>query len=82
MPDLRRLFILPEYQRKGIGKALMQWGLAKADEEGLLGWLVSSPEGYALYRRSGFEDRLVQHFPPHFDSPPHYAMSRQPQPKA
>ena len=55
------LFILPEYQRQGVGTALIQHGLAMIEDEGastpnLIIGLTSSPQGQALYRRYGFED--------------------------
>ncbi|RDW84444.1 hypothetical protein BP6252_02034 [Coleophoma cylindrospora] len=54
---LQILVVLPEWQRQGVGSLLLQEGLAKADQAGLPTWLLSSPEGYGLYQKAGFEDR-------------------------
>ncbi|EED18764.1 conserved hypothetical protein [Talaromyces stipitatus ATCC 10500] len=51
---LNIIFTLPEYQRKGIGRAIMKWGLRKADQLGLESWLDASPFGYSLYHSVGF----------------------------
>lgn len=51
------LMTLPEYQGQGIGSALLEFGLAEAKKKGLTQfWLESSPDGYNLYRKFGFED--------------------------
>ncbi|EEU45810.1 uncharacterized protein NECHADRAFT_78691 [Fusarium vanettenii 77-13-4] len=44
-----------EAQRRGVGSALMQFGVDKADEEGWMAYLNSSPEGKGLYEKFGFE---------------------------
>ena len=46
----------PEHQQRGAGKMLLQWGMNVADESGLPCYVESSPEGYNLYRKNGFED--------------------------
>ncbi|TLS22846.1 uncharacterized protein PpBr36_06440 [Pyricularia pennisetigena] len=46
----------PKYHRIGAGGALLRRGLELADAEGLPTFLESSPEGYKLYKRHGFED--------------------------
>ncbi|KUI72740.1 Puromycin N-acetyltransferase [Cytospora mali] len=46
----------PHHQRIGAGSALVEWGTSFADREGMTTWLESSPAGYRLYRRFGFED--------------------------
>jgi GNAT superfamily N-acetyltransferase len=51
---LDRLAVLPEYTRKGIGRALVQQGLDVAKETGVPIYLISSPSGRALYGRLGF----------------------------
>ncbi|KAJ4326864.1 hypothetical protein N0V84_002690 [Fusarium piperis] len=43
-----------EAQRRGVGSALMQFGVDKADEEGWMAYLNSSPEGKGLYEKFGF----------------------------
>jgi ribosomal protein S18 acetylase RimI-like enzyme len=51
----------PDYQRRGAGTALLDWGKQKAKEEGLKLTLFSSPQGYKLYRKMGFEEVGVTH---------------------
>jgi GNAT superfamily N-acetyltransferase len=46
----------PRYLRRGAGKALVNWGLAKAREEQVPITLTSSPLGRNLYRYLGFEE--------------------------
>ncbi|MCJ1243858.1 hypothetical protein MMC30_001055 [Trapelia coarctata] len=46
----------PRFQRKGIGKRLLRWGLKRSDEEGVPIGLCASPVGCKLYRSVGFED--------------------------
>ncbi|KAM0427248.1 hypothetical protein ACHAPT_007678 [Fusarium lateritium] len=52
-----------EAQRRGVGSALMQYGVDKADEEGWMMYLNSSPEGKALYEKFGFEVVGQSEFP-------------------
>ena len=54
--DLHMLHTDPEYQRRGAGSALMEWGKQKADELGLPIYLESSAKGYPFYKKHGFED--------------------------
>ncbi|KAF3392942.1 hypothetical protein DPV78_010135 [Talaromyces pinophilus] len=51
---LNIIFTLPEHQRKGIGRAMLDWGLAKADKLGLESWLDGSVFGFPLYQSVGF----------------------------
>ena len=45
-----------DYQGRGAGKALCQWGLEKAKREGWTVTLFSSPMGKRLYSKLGFRD--------------------------
>ena len=45
-----------EYQRKGIGRILLQWGIDKADADGLECYLGSTPQGKGLYEKFGFKE--------------------------
>ncbi|KAF2137611.1 uncharacterized protein K452DRAFT_291428 [Aplosporella prunicola CBS 121167] len=47
--------VSPDYQRKGIGAILMQWGMDQADKDGLPIYLESTPAGYSLYKKMGLE---------------------------
>ncbi|HNT35057.1 MAG TPA: GNAT family N-acetyltransferase, partial [bacterium] len=56
---VNQLFILPEYQGRGIGKACMAQVLASAKTEGLpvrLRVLKASPRAEAFYRALGFKE--------------------------
>ena len=46
----------PKFQRKGVGKKLMQWGMNRADKERVPIGLASSPAGEKLYHDCGFEE--------------------------
>ncbi|KAF2498219.1 acyl-CoA N-acyltransferase [Lophium mytilinum] len=46
----------PEYQKRGIGRKLMQWGIEVGEQAGLPVYLESSVEGEGLYRSLGFEE--------------------------
>ena len=43
-----------EYQRKGIGEILLQWGINKGEEADLPVYLESTPDAIDLYSRNGF----------------------------
>jgi predicted N-acetyltransferase YhbS len=45
----------PEYQGKGLGKALVQWGCEQADEEGVPAYTEATAAGRPLYAKLGFE---------------------------
>jgi GNAT superfamily N-acetyltransferase len=50
------LAVDPAAQGRGIGSALLNWGMDVADREGVDCWLTSTPVGYGVYRRLGFVD--------------------------
>ena len=53
---LQNLCVDPQWQRRGIGGLLMQWGKNKAREEGVPVGLTASPMGEGLYKREGFRE--------------------------
>lgn len=67
---LNIIFTLPEHQRRGIGRSIMNWGLAKADELGLDCWLDASKYGYPLYQSVGFMTYGSNNI--HVDMPAYY----------
>lgn len=52
---LAPIWVLPEYQSRGIGKALLEEGLRKADEVGVACYLEATKEGKRMYEKFGFE---------------------------
>ncbi|KKK17222.1 hypothetical protein P175DRAFT_0426071 [Aspergillus ochraceoroseus IBT 24754] len=52
---LNFLGVDPTAQKKGVGKRLLQWGLDRADEEGIAAGLEASNAGVKLYQSAGFE---------------------------
>ncbi|CAK3896487.1 GNAT family acetyltransferase like [Lecanosticta acicola] len=75
------LAIDPAHQRKGVGDALVKWGVKKADELGLESVVESSPFGRGLYAKNGFvfqEDCKLEvpEFPDH--PPPEFAWMTRP----
>ncbi|ETI22478.1 hypothetical protein G647_06553 [Cladophialophora carrionii CBS 160.54] len=51
------LFTDPEYQGKGCGRMMMQWGNDVADALMLPCWIEASPEGELLYQQMGYLGR-------------------------
>lgn len=58
LPDqkwfLHFLGVSPRYQRQGVGKYLLSWGIEKADEESMPSYLEASARGRPLYESAGF----------------------------
>jgi GNAT superfamily N-acetyltransferase len=53
---LRELYVRPEYQRKGIGGKLVEWGVQRARELGVIAYTEASVQGKELYLRHGFKE--------------------------
>lgn len=53
---LQALVTDPEWQNRGIGARLVQWGTKRADAEGVACWAHASPSGYGVYLRAGFAE--------------------------
>ncbi|KAL6914230.1 hypothetical protein ACHAPO_008842 [Fusarium lateritium] len=51
---LSTIAVAKEGQRRGVGSALMKFGVERADEEGWMSYLNSSEEGKGLYEKFGF----------------------------
>ena len=43
----------PEFQRKGLGGRLVEWGINKAEEKGLQVYIEATEQGLGLYLRYG-----------------------------
>lgn len=52
---IQEIAVAPEFQRQGVGKLLLQWGMERAREENVPVTLSSTPAGKALYEGSGFK---------------------------
>ncbi|RPB25101.1 hypothetical protein L211DRAFT_848452 [Terfezia boudieri ATCC MYA-4762] len=52
--ELENVCVDPDYQRFGIGGKLVDWGCARADEEGLACTLEASQAGMRVYLKKGF----------------------------
>lgn len=57
---IRSVSVAPEWQNKGIGKALTRKVIERAKEEGVVVGLEASPQGYEMYKPLGF--RLLGRF--------------------
>ena len=53
------MFVKPEYQKQGIGTALLRWGFNEFDLEKETVWLNTQMRGRNVYRRYGWES--VEH---------------------
>ncbi|PWY85894.1 acyl-CoA N-acyltransferase [Aspergillus heteromorphus CBS 117.55] len=53
---LEFLATIPEAQGKGVGTALLRWGLERADARNARVYLEATTDGYSLYRKFGWED--------------------------
>ncbi|CAD0048265.1 unnamed protein product [Aureobasidium pullulans] len=54
--QLHICFTDPDYQRRGIGSMMLQWGCDLADQLFLPSWVEASPAGNFLYRKFGYKD--------------------------
>jgi GNAT superfamily N-acetyltransferase len=50
---LVELFVRPEFQRKGLGGRLVEWGLRKAEKKGLQVYIEATEMGLPVYLRYG-----------------------------
>ncbi|KAJ6442204.1 CAMK protein kinase [Purpureocillium lavendulum] len=56
MWTLNSIAVDAAYRSRGIGKALVRWGMDSADAEGKDIWLISAPAGRAMYLSLGFKE--------------------------
>jgi GNAT superfamily N-acetyltransferase len=79
--DLRRIAVHPDYQRRGIARQLLQWGLERADSERLVSYLNARPQARRLYENGGFKTVDIVPMPvPGLEVSDMIVMVRQPQP--
>ena len=50
----------PKHQHRGAGSLVLEWGIRKADEKGLVSVLQASPAGESLYLKHGFEVKRIE----------------------
>ena len=48
--------VLPEWQGRGIGSAIIHWALEHLRLDSIPVFLNAQPDGYALYKRLGWKD--------------------------
>ncbi|KAL2866132.1 GNAT family N-acetyltransferase [Aspergillus lucknowensis] len=53
--DLDVMLVHPEYQRRGVGSALLNWGIQESKRLELPLFVEASEDGRLLYERSGFQ---------------------------
>ncbi|KAL4739960.1 acyl-CoA N-acyltransferase [Aspergillus similis] len=53
--ELEALLVHPDYQRKGIAKRLLAWGIEEAERLGIDTWLEATEQGRPVYEKSGFQ---------------------------
>jgi GNAT superfamily N-acetyltransferase len=59
---LSMLVVRKQAQRRGVGAALVHWGIERADAEGWPAYVNASPEGRPVYERFGFRSVDVSDF--------------------
>lgn len=65
--ELNVLYVATNYQRRGLGTLMLQWGLDQAGNEGVPVIVRSSPVRVWLYEKSGFRSIEKQDFDQYFD---------------
>jgi GNAT superfamily N-acetyltransferase len=65
--ELDGMYVSPSWQRRGVGKMLLQWGLTQATEECVSIVCKSSSVGVLFYEHAGFRSIEEQVFDPYFD---------------
>ncbi|ORY12158.1 acyl-CoA N-acyltransferase [Clohesyomyces aquaticus] len=61
--ELSQAFVDPSYQRRGVGRLLLEWGIQLADSAGYPLYLEGTPSGKLLYEQFGFEIKAEAEFP-------------------
>ena len=46
----------PTYHSRGVGSALIQWGTARADDDGVYCWVHASEAGHKAFAKQGFKE--------------------------
>lgn len=78
---IRRIMVLPEYQRRGVASKLMKIVTDEADQLKIVCWLFARPAGEPLYQKVGYKTvATFEMDEPGLRCPPTKAMMRLPQP--
>jgi GNAT superfamily N-acetyltransferase len=65
--ELDGMYVVPKFQRKSLGKQLLQWGIEQARIENIPIVIKSSPVGLYFYEHSGFQLYKKEEFEPFFE---------------
>ena len=78
-PVLEICFVHPDFRRRGAGRLLMNWGVARADELEVEAYIDATAEGKPLYEAYGFvaAKRLDFQLDKHSASPTRRSMEQQ-----
>ncbi|KAI1335304.1 hypothetical protein F5Y15DRAFT_398179 [Xylariaceae sp. FL0016] len=57
---LELLAVHPEYQGRGGGTALVEWGTSAADKQGLVAVVEGTPVGRRVYEKCGFSSKIEE----------------------
>lgn len=49
------LVVGPQFQRQGLGRAMIEWGRDRAEKDGVFAWVHSSDMAWQAYKACGFE---------------------------
>ena len=52
---MHRVAVLPEWQGKGVGKRLLEWGVQQADKKGLDSWADVREATLGLFEKFGWK---------------------------
>lgn len=55
--DLNLCFVHPDFRRRGAGGQLLDWGVKRTDELGMVAYIDATSEGKGLYESFGFVAR-------------------------
>ena len=52
---MQGMAVLPEWQGKGVGKRLLEWGIRETDKRGLEGWVNAREGSVGVLERFGWK---------------------------
>lgn len=66
--QLQGCYVDPEWQRKGVGRLALEWGMSQARMERVPILMKASPAGLELYERAGFVKLEKEEFDMYFET--------------